>query len=130
MVIAQTANDIAIIPQPVSLEKKSARFVLSGQTKVAADAKNADVTAGCTVIYRQGKNRYRLYTGCRRPAAKANVISFALNKTADKTIGKEGYTLDVTATGCAGLLPTMPQGCFMAFKPCYSYYLKKLKALY
>ena len=45
MVIAQTANEIAIIPEPVSLEKKNAKFLLSGQTKIVADAKNADATA-------------------------------------------------------------------------------------
>jgi hexosaminidase len=99
MVIAQTPNDIAIIPQPVTLEKKSARFVLSGQTKVAADAKNADVQRVVRLFTDKVKTATGYTLAAAAPAVKANAIGFTLNKTADKTIGKEGYTLDVTATG-------------------------------
>jgi hexosaminidase len=99
MVIAQTANDIAIIPQPVSLEKKSARFVLSAQTKIAADAKNADVQRVARLFANKVKTATGFTLAAAAPAAKANAISFTLNKTADKAIGKEGYILDVTATG-------------------------------
>lgn len=99
MVIAQTANDIAIIPQPVTLEKKSARFVLSSQTKVAADAKNADVQRVARLFTDKVKTATGFTLAAAAPAVKTNAISFTLNKTADKAIGKEGYTLDVTATG-------------------------------
>jgi hexosaminidase len=99
MVIAQTPNDIAIIPQPVSLEKKSARFVLSGQTKVAADTKNADVQRVVRLFTDKVKTATGYTLAAAPPAVKANAIGFTLNKTADKAIGKEGYTLDVTATG-------------------------------
>lgn len=99
MVVAQTANDIAIIPQPVSLEKKSGRFVLSGQTKIAADVKNADVQRVVRLFTDKVKTATGYKLGAAAAAAKANVIGFSLNKTADKAIGKEGYTLDVTATG-------------------------------
>jgi hexosaminidase len=99
MVIAQTANDIAIIPQPVSLEKKSARFVLSGQTKIAADAKNADVQRVARLFASKVKTATGFTLAAAAPAGKANTISFTLNKTADKAIGREGYILDVTATG-------------------------------
>ncbi|HUP14029.1 MAG TPA: beta-N-acetylhexosaminidase, partial [Niastella sp.] len=99
MVIAQTANDIAIIPQPVSLEKKSARFVFSSQTKIATDAKNA----GVQHVVRLFTDKVKTATGFTLAAAatgvKTNAIRFTLNKTADKAIGKEGYILDVTATG-------------------------------
>lgn len=99
MVIAQTPNDIAIIPQPVSLEKKGARFVLSGATKVAADAKNADVQRVVRLFTNKVKTATGFTLAAAAPAVKANTIGFTLNKTADKTIGKEGYILDVTATG-------------------------------
>src|SRR5687768_13701074 len=87
MVIAQTANDIAIIPQPVSLEKKSARFILSGQTKVAADAKNADVQRVVRMFTDKVKKATGFTLAAAAPAAKGNVIIFALNKTADRSIG-------------------------------------------
>lgn len=99
MVIAQTPDDIAIIPQPVSLEKKSARFVLSSQTKVAADVKNADVQRVVRLFTDKVKTATGYTLATAAPAVKANAIGFTLNKTADKAIGKEGYTLDVTATG-------------------------------
>ncbi|MCS3800529.1 beta-N-acetylhexosaminidase [Niastella sp. OAS944] len=99
MVIAQTPNDIAIIPQPVSLEKKSARFVLSSQTKVAADAKNVDVQRVVRLFTDKVKTATGFTLAAAAPGVKANAISFTLNKTADKAIGKEGYILDVTATG-------------------------------
>lgn len=99
MVIAQTPNDIAIIPQPVSLEKKSARFILSSQTKVAADAKNADVQRVVRLFTDKVKTATGFMLAVAAPGVKANAISFTLNKTADKAIGKEGYILDVTATG-------------------------------
>src|SRR5688572_22224268 len=86
--VAQTAKDIAIIPEPVSLEKKSARFVLNNQTKIVADTKNADVQR----VVRFFTGQVRQATGYTLPAAaaatKTNVIGFSLNKTANKTIGK------------------------------------------
>jgi hexosaminidase len=99
MVIAQTANDIAIIPQPVSLEKKNARFVLSAQTKIAADAKNAEVQRVAQLFANKVKTATGFTLAAAAPGAKANTIGFTLNKTADKAIAKEGYILDVTATG-------------------------------
>jgi hexosaminidase len=99
MVIAQTADDIAIIPQPVSLEKKSARFVLTSQTKVVADGKNADVQRIVRSFTDQVKKATGFTLAAAAPAVKANVIRFTLNRSADKTIGKEGYTIDVSATG-------------------------------
>jgi hexosaminidase len=99
MVIAQTANDIAIIPQPVSLEKKSARFVLNNQTKVVADGKNADVQRVVRSFTDQVKKATGFTLAAAAPAVKANVIRFTLNRSAEKAIGKEGYTIDVSATG-------------------------------
>src|SRR5688572_20556013 len=89
MVIAQTATDIAIIPQPVSLEKKSTRFVLNNQTKVVADGKNADVQRVVRSFTDQVKKATGFTLAAAAPAVKANVISFTLNRSADKAIGKE-----------------------------------------
>jgi hexosaminidase len=110
VVVAQTANDIAIIPQPVSLERTKARFIVNTQTKVAADTKNADVQRVVHFFTSQVHQATGFTLAAAAPAVKANVISFSLNKTADKTIGKEGYTItvgpnsvQVTANDAAGL---------------------------
>ncbi|WP_207513441.1 beta-N-acetylhexosaminidase [Longitalea luteola] len=97
--VSQTTQEISIIPQPVSLEKKNTRFVLNAQTKIAADSKNADVQRIAGFFTGQVKKATGFALGQAAPAAKTNVISFSLNRTPDKSIGKEGYTLDVTATG-------------------------------
>ncbi|HEX6431242.1 MAG TPA: beta-N-acetylhexosaminidase, partial [Niastella sp.] len=99
LVIAQTANDIAIIPQPVSLEKKTTRFVLNNQTKVVADGKNADVQRVVRSFTDQVKKATGFTLAQAAAAVKANVISFTLNRSADKAMGKEGYSIDVSATG-------------------------------
>jgi hexosaminidase len=107
---AQTSPDIAIIPQPVSLEKTKARFIVNAQTKVAADTKNADVQRVVRFFTGQVRQATGFTLAAAAPAVKANVISFSLNKTADKAIGKEGYTINVgansvqvTANDAAGL---------------------------
>jgi hexosaminidase len=95
VVVAQTANDIAIIPQPVSLEKTNGRFLLNAQTKVTADAKNADVQRVVRFFTGQVRQATGFTLAAAPSAVKANVIGFSLNKTADKAIGKEGYTIKV-----------------------------------
>lgn len=97
--VSQTTSDISIIPQPVSLEKKTARFVLTGQTKIMADAKNADVQRVAGYFTSQVKKATGFTLANAAAGVKTNVIGFKLNKTPNNTIGKEGYTLDVTATG-------------------------------
>jgi hexosaminidase len=97
--VSQTTSDISIIPQPVTLEKKAARFVLTGQTKIVADAKNADVQRVAGYFTGQVKKAAGFTLAHAAAGVKTNVISFILNKTPNNTIGKEGYTLDVTATG-------------------------------
>jgi len=99
MAVSQTTSPISIIPQPVSLEIKTARFVLNNQTKIAADTKNADVQRVAGYFASQVKTATGFTMSPAAQAVKTNVISFTLNRTADKSIGKEGYTIDVTAAG-------------------------------
>ena len=102
IVVAQTksTSDIAIIPQPVTLETKNASFVVNNQTHVASGSKSADVQRIIRYFTDQ-VNRATGYSLAVQPAAAAknNVISFALNSKANTTLGKEGYSIDVSATG-------------------------------
>ena len=111
--VAQSAGDIAIIPQPVTLEIKNARFVLNNQTRIAAGSKSADVQR--VIRYFTGQvNRATGYSLAVQPAAaKSNVISFVLNSKANTTLGKEGYSIDVTATGVQ-VTANEPAGLFYA----------------
>ncbi len=97
--VSQTASDISIIPQPVSLEKKAASFVLNNQTKIVADAKNTDLQRVAGYFTSQVKKATGFTLAPAAPAVKTNVISFILNRNADKNLGKEGYTIDVSAAG-------------------------------
>lgn len=97
--VSQTTSTISIIPEPVSLEKKLAHFVLTGQTKIVADTKNADLQRVAGYFTSQVKKATGFTLAQASPAVKSNVISFILNRTAGKDIGKEGYTIDVTAAG-------------------------------
>ena len=124
---AQTVSDIAIIPEPVSLEKKSTRFILNNQTRIAAD-KNADVQRVLGFFTAQ----VRLATGyalATQPAtpAKSNVISFSLNHKADATLGKEGYTIDVSATGIK-VQANEPAGLFYASQTLLQLFPKEIES--
>jgi hexosaminidase len=99
MANSQTASDIAIIPQPVSLQKKDARFIVNAQTRITAD-KNADVQRVVRFFAEQARKAtgYGLAVQAA-PASKTNLISFSLNRKENAALGKEGYTIDVTAAG-------------------------------
>jgi hexosaminidase len=90
---AQNAKtDIALIPEPVSLQKKSGVFVLPKSVSIEAPA-----GAQSTVTFLQ--RRLSVPTGYKvvvSNAAPAAAIRLQLAKTTDVTIGKEGYRLSVT----------------------------------
>jgi hexosaminidase len=87
-------STIAIIPEPVKLIKKTGAFSLPKNITITAPDKTA---AKYTTGYLQAKlvaaTGYKV-TVVERAAAPT--IELLLNKTADNTLGKEGYTLSVT----------------------------------
>jgi hexosaminidase len=108
-VIAQDA-EIAIIPQPVSVQKQSGRFVLNENTGIIAD-NNPEVQRAVKAL-REKVQRATGFTLGERPqgTVNPNTIVFSLYSPAEEELGKEGYTLDVstervviTANTAAGL---------------------------
>lgn len=107
---SQAQNDtIAIIPQPVKLQSNAGYFKLPSSITIQAD--DAAPLKTSLAILTQHVTRptgYTAHTG----AAKGNAtISLVLNKTADNTLGDEGYHLTVntkqvtiTANRPAGIL--------------------------
>ena len=87
---------IAIIPEPVSLQKGKGSFTLPGQISIAAPA-----TTEAGWVVRTFSERWQQATGntiVRTNTANAN-IRFVNAKSADKSLGKEGYRLIVDQKG-------------------------------
>ena len=93
-------SEIAIIPQPVSLEKKSGQFQLTGSTGIIGPDNTAEVQKITSFF----SNALRKSTGYPVPVQSSkndlsSTITFSLNKTGDAILGKKGYVLDVSANG-------------------------------
>jgi len=98
LVFAGVAQDIAIIPEPVQLQKKSGVFTLTASTGIEVNTTDAAVQR----VVQFFKNDVRQASGFALSElsggnnVRSNVIRFELKKTADKQLGDEGYTLDVS----------------------------------
>lgn len=95
--LAQAAQPkpVAIIPEPVSVQTKTGRFVLPKTVTIQAPAGEA---MGATVSFL--KERLSVPTGYKvtvSATAPAAGIKLLLNPTADPGIGNEGYRLSVTS---------------------------------
>lgn len=87
-----SADSIAIIPQPVKLVKTGGEFVLPANIAIQADASPELKQTVATLT-----NHLTIPTGCKvHTASSGATIHLVLNKTADNTLGTEGYHLTVT----------------------------------
>ena len=94
---SQSGREISIIPQPVSVEKRSGQFQVSASTGIVTGDNSADVQKVIAFF----TEAIRKSTGYPLPIQTskndlASVISFSLNKTTDAVLGKEGYVIDVS----------------------------------
>jgi hexosaminidase len=90
----QKERNISIIPEPVSLLKKGGYYVLPDKIIISSPS-------GSETAYVNGllTEKLSLAPGKKvvvKPNATNGDIELSLNRTADKTIGDEGYTLSVT----------------------------------
>src|SRR5690348_9071710 len=98
IVVSTTAfcidSAIAIVPQPVKMEQKQGSFILPHditiQTVETTDLKQTLVDLQKRLSVPTG---YKVSVSSNSPGA---VIKLLLNKTEDKTLSDEGYTLSVT----------------------------------
>ncbi|MBS1932659.1 MAG: family 20 glycosylhydrolase [Bacteroidetes bacterium] len=96
-VFSQTENSsIAIIPEPVSLIKNTGNFILPSAINIAAGNNQ-----GVIAIAEQLSKQLTVPTGYKvsvndKTQKTSSAISFKLNSSEDKTIGNEGYKLEVT----------------------------------
>ena len=99
VVYSQSATEIAVIPQPVSLEKTGNGFTITEGTCIMA-GRQPDVQR----VARFFAERLRTVTGFAMNLetanpSKPNSIVFSLNEKSDAQLGTEGYTLAVNNTG-------------------------------
>jgi len=98
IVVSTTAfcidSAIAIVPQPVKMEQKQGSFILPHNITIQA-VETSDLKQTLADL----QKRLSVPTGYKVSVssnASAAVIKLLLNKTEDKTLGDEGYTLSVT----------------------------------
>jgi hexosaminidase len=97
---SQSPNEISIIPQPVSLEKKNGQFELTGSTGIVS-ADNTPEVQKVVEIFAESVRRSTGYPIVVKTSKGdlSSLINFSLNKTADAVLGKEGYVLDISSSG-------------------------------
>lgn len=95
-VSGQAAGEISLIPQPVSIEKRTGQFQLNASTGIVAE--NTAEVQKVIAFFSEGVRKPTGYT-LTVQASKNNlssVISFSLNKTRDAVLGKEGYIIEAS----------------------------------
>lgn len=112
VVFSQAPAEISLIPQPVSIEKRTGQFQVSASTGIVTSENSEDIRR----VVDQLATAIRKSTGfpLNVQASRndlSSVISFAINKTQDAVLGKEGYVLEVSPTAVSVQANT-PAGLF------------------
>jgi hexosaminidase len=85
----------SIIPTPVSYISQPGRFVFNQNTKIYLANNNPELHQ-ITDLHFSSLLGNSLAVSQNKPASKTNYITVELNKNLDETLGKEGYTLDIS----------------------------------
>ena len=111
--LSQTTEEIAIIPQPVSLEKKTGSFRLVQGLQVLYPANNPEITKAVDLF----KQKVETATGLQLNTTQSNNKSGGIQITLinDAVIGTEGYKLTVTPEQIK-IEANKPAGIFYAFQ--------------
>lgn len=93
----QSTNEISIIPQPVSVEKKNGQFELSAASAIVSADNNNEVQRIIAAFAGSLRNATGYPMPVRAAASESSsAIVVLLNKNPDPVLGKEGYALDVS----------------------------------
>lgn len=109
--LANAQQELAVIPEPAKMEKSIGYFILPAEISINAPQ---DQNLAHTLSW--FKNKISAATGYtfKNSAGKA-AIRVQLNKTADASLGEEGYFLQTTSTGIT-VKANKPAGIFYAFQ--------------
>jgi hexosaminidase len=103
-------SQVSIIPEPVSLQQKEGVYNLKTQIVIEEGSTNLAVKKIADGL-KEKLSVTGLPVSIASSAEKAD-IHFALNKTANNTIGKEGYQLTVSANNGVTITANEPAGLF------------------
>lgn len=93
----QSTNEISIIPQPVSVEKKNGQFELNAASAIVSADNNNEVQRIIAAFAGSLRNATGYPMPVRAAASESSsAIVVSLNKNPDPVLGKEGYALDVS----------------------------------
>ncbi|WP_276499082.1 glycoside hydrolase family 20 protein [Pontibacter litorisediminis] len=111
---AQSNSPISIIPKPQHLTLQNGQFTLNADTKIHVPAKNEELKLIADKLAQSIKTATGVQPQVVQKEAKKkakNVIQLSLTATPD-TLGKEGYTLEVTPDQII-LAANQPNGLFI-----------------
>lgn len=98
-VVAQPGSTIAIIPQPVQLEKKGGSFEFNNYSVIEIPEKNPELQMVARYLAQQllKSTGYpiRVLLAGEAKDNRGTTIAMSLNRKEDPVIGNEGYTLEV-----------------------------------
>ncbi|WP_333819964.1 beta-N-acetylhexosaminidase [Ohtaekwangia sp.] len=103
------AQNISLIPAPVSLKQEPGHFLLTNTTTISVPAKQPEVARIAQYLIDKIKPATG-YTLTSSEGGKAH-ITFTLNAKPDARLGKEGYTLH-TEAGKVDIAANTPAGLF------------------
>src|SRR5678815_2436018 len=112
-------SQVSIIPEPVSLQQKEGAYNFKTQIVIEEGSTNLAVKKTADWL-KEKLSVTGLPVSVASSAEKAD-IHFSLNKTANNTIGKEGYQLSVSANNGVTITANDPAGLFYGVQTCLLY---------
>jgi len=109
-IIHPSTSQVSIIPEPVSLQQKEGVYNLKTQIVIEEGSTNLAIKKIADWL-KEKLSVTGLPVSIASSAEKAD-IHFSLNKTANNTIGKEGYQLSVSANNGVTITANEPAGLF------------------
>src|SRR6187401_959484 len=109
-IVLPSTSQVSIIPEPVSLQQKEGVYNLKTQIVIEENSTNLAVKKIADWL-KEKLSATGLPVSIASSAEKAD-IHFSLDKTANNTIGKEGYQLSVSANNGVTITANEPAGLF------------------
>lgn len=126
----QTAPDIALIPQPVSVEKKGGNFELNSFSIIEVPDKNPELMRVARYLAQQllrstGYPMRVQLAGDPRDN-RGTVIALSLNRKEEPVLGGEGYTLELSSS-LVILRANQPAGLFYGVQTLFQLFPKEIE---